>query len=206
MKSLRYSIIIALSIMTIALNAQDKPKWDVNNPPGNSKTITINTTEGTWMNLDVSPDGQTLAFDMLGDIFTMPSTGGKATPIRTGLAWEVQPRWSPDGSKLLFTSDAGGGDNLWTMNPDGSEAQQMTKQQEARESKSPRRRMISKMSMNHRSHLMADIYTTVKTCTQVVTSNTIRIPMTRSTWSKGMTEKLARPNKSRAAREEHVDL
>lgn len=114
--------------MTIALNAQDKPKWDVNNPPGNSKTITINTTEGTWMNLDVSPDGQTLAFDMLGDIFTMPSTGGKATPIRTGLAWEVQPRWSPDGSKLLFTSDAGGGDNLWTMNPDGSEAQQMTKE------------------------------------------------------------------------------
>jgi len=128
MTSLRYSIIVALSLLTISLVAQDNPKWDVNNPPGSSKTITINTTEGTWMNLDVSPDGKTIAFDMLGDIFTMPTEGGQATPIRTGLAWEVQPRWNPTGTKLLFTSDAGGGDNLWTMNPDGTEAAQMTKE------------------------------------------------------------------------------
>ncbi|MEM9547774.1 MAG: amidohydrolase family protein [Bacteroidota bacterium] len=116
-------------IIITATLAQEKTKWDVNNPPGEFKTITINTDEGTWMNLDVSPDGETIAFDMLGDIFTMPIAGGKATAIRTGLAWEVQPRWSPNGKKLLFTSDAGGGDNIWTMNPDGSEATQITKEE-----------------------------------------------------------------------------
>ncbi|MGK0316591.1 MAG: imidazolonepropionase-like amidohydrolase/Tol biopolymer transport system component [Saprospiraceae bacterium] len=125
---IRFSILIALTIATFSLSAQDNPKWDVNNPPGESKTITINTTEGTWMNVDISPDGKTLAFDMLGDIFTMAATGGKATPIRTGLAWEVQPRWSPDGKQILFTSDAGGGDNLWTMNGGGADTKQLTKE------------------------------------------------------------------------------
>jgi hypothetical protein len=57
----------------------------------------FSVTEGTWMNLDVSPDGKTIAFDLLGDIYTMPISGGNATCIRSGLAWEVQPRFSPDG-------------------------------------------------------------------------------------------------------------
>ena len=56
--------------------------------------------EGTWMNLDVSPDGQTIVFDLLGDIYTMPITGGTAKPIRTGIAWEIQPRFSPDGQMI----------------------------------------------------------------------------------------------------------
>ena len=45
-----------------------KPKWDVNNPPGEEKTIKISTSESTWSNVDVSPDGKTVVFDMLGDI------------------------------------------------------------------------------------------------------------------------------------------
>lgn len=110
--------------------ATDK-KWDVNNPPGdgwNWKDVKFTTNEGTWMNLDVSPDGKTIVFDMLGDIYSMPITGGKATPLRQGIAWEVQPRFSPDGKKILFTSDAGGGDNCWTMNADGTDAKQITKE------------------------------------------------------------------------------
>jgi dipeptidyl aminopeptidase/acylaminoacyl peptidase len=112
-------------------------KWDVSNPPGagwNWKDVQFTTDEGTWLNLDVSPDGKTVAFDLLGDIYTMPispSLGGgrgEATPLRTGIAWEVQPRFSPDGKKILFTSDAGGGDNCWTMNADGSDARQITKE------------------------------------------------------------------------------
>ncbi|MEL7222889.1 MAG: amidohydrolase, partial [Bacteroidota bacterium] len=110
--------------------SQEKPGWEVNEPPGewNWETVKFSTDEGTWMNLDVSPDGQTIAFDLLGDIYTIPISGGQATPIRTGLAWEVQPRFSPDGKKLLFTSDAGGGDNIWTMAVDGSDAKQITKE------------------------------------------------------------------------------
>jgi len=109
-------------------NDKDDEKWDVMNPPGESREIDINVTEGTWMSLDVSPDGKTIAFDMLGDIYTMPITGGKATNIASGMAWEIQPRFSPDGSRIAFTSDRAGGDNIWTMDVDGENKEQVTKE------------------------------------------------------------------------------
>src|SRR5690554_1789621 len=107
---------------------KEESKWEVANPGKdfNYKTHSFTTNEGTWMNLDVSPDGKTIAFDMLGDIYTMPITGGTATAIRTGIPFEIQPRFSPDGTKISFTSDAGGGDNVWVMNQDGSDARQIT--------------------------------------------------------------------------------
>ena len=109
---------------------EDNAKWDVANPGKdfNYKTHSFNTDEGTWMNLDVSPDGQTIVFDMLGDIYSMPISGGKAKVLRKGIPFEVQPRFSPDGSKISFTSDAGGGDNIWIMNIDGSNAKQVSKE------------------------------------------------------------------------------
>ncbi|MGK2864298.1 MAG: amidohydrolase family protein, partial [Chitinophagaceae bacterium] len=55
-------------------------------------------------------------------------TGGDAKIIRSGHAFEVQPRFSPDGKKILFTSDAGGGDNIWVMDRDGNNAKQITKE------------------------------------------------------------------------------
>lgn len=110
---MKHHLLLAFFALSLPLMAQDKPKWDVNNPPGKYKEISINTDEGTWMNVDVSPDGSEIAFDLLGDIYTMPISGGQAKAIRTGLAWEVQPRWSPDGKKILFTSDSAGGDNIF---------------------------------------------------------------------------------------------
>ena len=83
-------------------------------------------TKGTWMSLDVSPDGQTIVFDMLGDIYTMPIGGGKATPLITGLSFDAQPRFSPDGKKIAFVSDRSGGDNLFTMTLDKSDTTQVT--------------------------------------------------------------------------------
>jgi len=99
---------------TDGANDKDDEKWDVMNPPGESREIDINVTEGTWMSLDVSPDGKTIAFDMLGDIYTMPR--------------EMQPRFSPDGSRIAFTSDRAGGDNIWTMDVDGQNKEQVTKE------------------------------------------------------------------------------
>lgn len=109
---------------------EDKKSWDVNNPGESWKMhdVDFETDEGTWMNLDVSPDGKTIVFDLLGDIYSMSIDGGKSTPLRTGLAWEVQPRFSPDGSQVLFTSDAGGADNCWVMDVDGENAKQITKE------------------------------------------------------------------------------
>lgn len=108
----------------------DKPaKWNVNAPPGmTTRQVPINVDNGTWMNVDVSPDGRAIAFDLLGDIYTMPIAGGTPTRIAEGLAYEQQPRFSPDGRRIAFTSDRGGGDNIWIMNVDGSDKRQLTKE------------------------------------------------------------------------------
>lgn len=128
---MRISLTCLLALLSFGLafaQKKEDAKWDVNNPPGPHKEVSFDLSEGTWMNLDVSPDGKTIAFDLLGDIYTMPIAGGDAKVLRQGLAWEVQPRFSPDGKKILFTSDAGGGDNVWTMNADGGDAKQITKE------------------------------------------------------------------------------
>lgn len=108
-----------------SLFAQDK--WDVTNPDlGKTTELTFSTDEGTWMNLDVSPDGQNIVFDLLGDIYLLPASGGKATLLRGGHAYEIQPRFSPDGSQISFTSDTGGADNIWVMDVNGENARQVT--------------------------------------------------------------------------------
>jgi Tol biopolymer transport system component/imidazolonepropionase-like amidohydrolase len=129
-KTLLSLAIVFLAIWDNALFAQStsEQKWDVSNPPGNRKKVSFQTDEGTWMSLDVSPDGKTIIFDLLGDIYQMPSSGGNASLLLGGIAWEVQPRFSPDGKKIVFTSDRGGADNIWTMNADGSQLQQITKE------------------------------------------------------------------------------
>ncbi len=107
----------------------DGAQWDVNAPTGLTiRDIPIAVEEGSWMDVDVSPDGRTLAFALLGDIYTMPIAGGTPTRIAEGLAWEVQPRFSPDGARIAFTSDRGGGDNIWIMNADGSDKRAVTEE------------------------------------------------------------------------------
>ena len=126
----RLALALSLAALPAAVMAQDAkeaPKWDVSAPPGMKvREVPISVEEGTWMNLDVSPDGQTVAFDLLGDIYTMPISGGTPTRISEGLPYETQPRFSPDGKRIAFTSDRGGGDNIWIMNRDGSDKRQLT--------------------------------------------------------------------------------
>ncbi|HEX8309538.1 MAG TPA: amidohydrolase family protein [Allosphingosinicella sp.] len=115
---------------TPAASPAKPEKWNVNAPPGmTTRQVRIDVDEGTWMNVDVSRDGRTIAFDMLGDIYTMPIGGGTPTRIAEGLAFEHQPRFSPDGRRIAFTSDRGGGDNIWIMNVDGSDKRQLTKEE-----------------------------------------------------------------------------
>jgi imidazolonepropionase-like amidohydrolase/Tol biopolymer transport system component len=103
-------------------------KWDVNARHAPGRDVPIDTRTGTWMSLDVSPDGREIAFDLLGDVYVVPIEGGEARAILTGNAWEMQPLYSPDGHEIAITSDRGGGDNIWAVRRDGSNPRQITKE------------------------------------------------------------------------------
>ena len=106
----------------------EKTKWNVNNPPGDAATVPLDTRTGTWMSVDVSPDGKQLVFDVLGDLYLLPIEGGEAKALTHSIAWEMQARFSPDGTRIAYMSDGGGGDNIWVMNVDGSEAREVSKE------------------------------------------------------------------------------
>lgn len=143
-----YQLGLSLSVLTgvllwgSALRGDDPPKkeagattWDIESPPGPDGEQAIDVEEGTWMNLDVSPEGDEIVFDLLGDIYIMPihGAGGEERPrkLTSGIGWDMQPRFSPDGLWIAFTSDRQGksqksGDNIWIMRRDGSEPKQIT--------------------------------------------------------------------------------
>ncbi len=91
----------------------------------------LTTSEGTWLSLDVSSDGKTIVFELLGGVYTLPVEGGEAKLVSNsgGMAFESQPRFSPDGKWIAFLSDRDGAENLWIMKTDGSEPKQLTKDQ-----------------------------------------------------------------------------
>ncbi len=84
------------------------------------------------MSLDVHPSGKAVVFDLLGDLYelTLAGVGASAKPrhLTSGLAWDMQPRYSPDGRTIAFTSDRGGGDNIWLVERDGSKPRPVTKE------------------------------------------------------------------------------
>lgn len=139
LKKLFALFIIAFLAMPISLIAQDEkkdePKADEKKdekkkeeplPLKPARTVKFTTNEGTWMSLDVSPDGKTIVFDLLGDIYTMPVEGGTATKIHGGMSFESQPKYSPDGSTIVFLSDRSGSENVWVMKSDGKDPKAVT--------------------------------------------------------------------------------
>ncbi len=107
---------------------EDRKDWNVNDPPGDEIEIEVDVTEGTWMSLDVSPDGERIAFDLLGDLYLLPIGGGDAEALTNGMAWDMMPRFSPDGAEIAFISDRDGGDNVWTIPADGGEPRQVSRE------------------------------------------------------------------------------
>ena len=148
---IKLTVIVALAV-SIPLSAQNPPppppptppsgstpptastsipaKWNVMDKRAASKDVDYEVTQGTWMSLDVSVDGKSIAFDLVGDIYTLPITGGTATLILGGPAYEMQPRFSPDGKRIAFASDRDGLTNVWTMDLNGKDLRQVSKEKE----------------------------------------------------------------------------
>jgi Tol biopolymer transport system component len=103
----------------------DSTKRDL--PLEEGRTFSFDLTEGSWISLDVSPDGQQIVFDFLGDLYTLPIGGGDATRITRGFSFDSQPRFSPDGREIVYISDESGGENVWVYELDSQEKRQITK-------------------------------------------------------------------------------
>lgn len=106
-------------------------------PPTAGRVLEFEAREGTWMSVDVHPRGDTLVFDLLGDLYTLPVAGGAARLLIGGTPFDAQPVYSPDGARIAFVSDRSGSDNLWVMNADGTGLQQLSRDTGTEEFSSP---------------------------------------------------------------------
>ena len=124
------SLMVALFIVSFVVFAQKDTSFTTYKhlPLKATRMFDLKTNEGTWTSLDVSPDGSTIVFDMMGDLYTLPISGGKAIQITRGLAFDQHPRYSPDGKKILFVSDKSGAENLWYIDTEKKDTIQLTKE------------------------------------------------------------------------------
>lgn len=95
-------------------------------PLKTTRRIAFDTDEGTWMSVDVTPDGARIVFDLLGDVYVLRAQGGRAIALTHGLPFDTQPTYSPDGQWIAFISDRSGAENVWIMRADGSQARQVS--------------------------------------------------------------------------------
>src|SRR4029079_12442714 len=108
----RLSAVFALFVFApVRLCAQTA--WNVDSARAPEKILEFTATEGTWISVDVSPDGRMIAFDLLGHLYEMPFAGGDARRLTSGRSWNLLPRYSPDGTRIMFTSDRRGKEGIW---------------------------------------------------------------------------------------------
>lgn len=91
-----------------------------------TRTVDFDTDEGTWMSVDLAPAGRQIVFDLLGDLYQIDASGGAARALTSGMGFDVQPTYSPDGQWIAFISDRSGADNVWVMRSDGSDLRQVS--------------------------------------------------------------------------------
>ena len=129
----RMSVLLRSGIFILAFFIAPLGAWAGQNsspieglPLKPTRTLNFITDEGTWISTDVSPDGQILVYDLLGDLYVLPIEGGVAKALSRGMSFDTQPRFSPDGRHIVFVSDRDGSENVWIMKTDGTSARPLT--------------------------------------------------------------------------------
>jgi tricorn protease len=83
--------------------------------------------EALWIRYpSISPDGDTVVFSYRGDLWSVSSDGGRATPLTLHEAHDTQPIWSPDGRHIAFASDRYGNFDIWLMPAAGGAPTRLT--------------------------------------------------------------------------------
>ena len=106
---------LATTAETLVEESEVASNDDMTLPLESDKTLSFSIDEATWMSLDVSPQGDQLVIEVLGDLYLLPIEGGQAVPLSVGMHFDSTPRFSPDGSQIAFVSDRHGPDDLWIM-------------------------------------------------------------------------------------------
>ena len=103
---MRKVLLLCAALFAMAAGAQQTPRW--------------------LRNSAISPDGRSIAFTYMGDIFTVDATGGSARQITSHDAYDTQPVWSPDSKQIAFASTRNGSMDIYIVSKDGGVPKRLT--------------------------------------------------------------------------------